>query len=106
MSLILSITAAHSLASFNRPTSATPVITSPPQSHLGRAHRHSLRQRMHSSTACASCAMSTADKSSYSAAGTLHPYHFSPLTYRSLSLTLLTVLIPLQPPAGILQAWM
>jgi len=42
--------------------------------------------------------MSTADKSSYSAAGTLHPYHFSPLIHRcltltfTLTLTLLTVL--------------
>jgi len=26
-------------------------------------------------------ARSTADKSSYSAAGMLHPYHFSPLTH-------------------------
>ena len=54
---------------------------------------------------CASCAMSTADKSSYSAAGTLHPYHISPLTHQSLTitftitLTLLAVLVPLQPPA-------
>jgi len=30
---------------------------------------------MHSSAACASCAVSTADKSSYSAVGTLHPYN-------------------------------
>jgi len=34
---------------------------------------------MHSSAACASCAMSTADKSSYSAAGMLHTQHISPL---------------------------
>jgi len=39
---------------------------------------------MYSSIGCASCAMSTADKSSYSAAGTLHPYHFSPLTADTL----------------------
>jgi len=35
----------------------------------------------------ASCAMYTADKSSYSAEGTLHPYHFSPLTHQSLTIT-------------------
>jgi len=45
------------------------------------------QQRMHSSAACASCAMSTADKSNYSAAGTLHPYHISPLTHWSLTIT-------------------
>ena len=38
----------------------------PHRSHLGRARRYPSRQRMHSSTACASCAMSTTDKSSYS----------------------------------------
>jgi len=52
------------------------VITRPPQSHLGRASCHPSRQRMDSSTVCASCAMSTA-------AGMLHPYHFSPLTVDS-----------------------
>jgi len=51
------------------------MFTSPPQSHFGRAHRYASWQIMHSSTACASCALSTADKSSYSAVGTLHPYH-------------------------------
>jgi len=50
-----------------------------PTSHLGRAHRHPSWQRMPSSAACASCAMFISDKSNYSAAGTLHPYHFSPL---------------------------
>jgi len=33
------------------------------------------RQRMDSHTACASCAMLTADESSHSAASTLHPHH-------------------------------
>ena len=80
-------------------TLTAPYGTSPPESHLGRAHRYPSRQRMHSSTACANCAVSTADKSSYSATGTLHLYHSSPLTHRSLTviftitLTLLTVLI-------------
>jgi len=73
----------------------------------------SIRPRMHSSAAYASCTSATADESSYSADGTLHPHHFSPLTHRSiiltftLNLTPLTVLIPLlplPPPAGILQA--
>jgi len=58
--------------------------TNPPQSHFGKAHHYPSWQRMHSSAACASCAMSTADKSSYSAVGTLHPYHVSPLTHRFL----------------------
>jgi len=49
-------------------------ITSPPQSDLGRALRLPSRQRMHLSAACASCAMSTADKSNHSAVGTPHPY--------------------------------
>jgi len=81
------------------------------QSHLGTAHHYLSQQRMHSSAACASCAMSTADKSSYSAAG-MHACHISPLTHWSLTitftltltLTLLTLLIPLQPLASILQA--
>jgi len=46
--------------------------TSPPQSHLGTVHLYASWQIMHLSAACA-CAMSTADKSSYSAIGTLHP---------------------------------
>jgi len=52
----------------------------PPQSHLGRVHHNPSWQRMHSSAAYASRAMSTADKSSFLAMGMLHPYHFSPLT--------------------------
>jgi len=56
-------------------------------SHLGRAHCYPSRQRMHSSAACASCATSIADKSSYLAAGTLHPYRIIPLTHRSLTVT-------------------
>jgi len=77
---------------------------------FGKSASLTSRQGMHSSTACASCAISTADKSSYSSVGTLHPYHISPLTHRSLTvtftitLTLLTILIPLQLPASILQA--
>jgi len=54
------------------------------QSHLGKAHSYSSQQRMHSSAACVSCAKSTADKSSYSAAGMLHPYHLRPLTVDAL----------------------
>jgi len=69
--------------------------TSPPQSHLGKAHRHPSQQRMHLSAVCASCAMTTADQSNYSAAGTLHPYHCSPVTHQFLllifTLNLLTV---------------
>jgi len=70
---------------------------------------------MHSSAACASSALSTANKSSYSAIGTLHAYHISPLAHQSLRslsiafmLTLTLLTIPLQPPANrpILQAWM
>jgi len=57
------------------PDSSMPNKTSPPQSHLGTACRYASRQRMHSSAACASCTMSTADKSSYLAVGTLHPYY-------------------------------
>jgi len=57
------------------------------QSHLGRAYHYPSRQRMHLSAACASCAMSTADKSSYLAMGMLHPHHISPLTHRSLTVT-------------------
>jgi len=37
--------------------------------------RHSSSQTMHAFTACASCAMHTADKFNHSAAGTLHPHH-------------------------------
>jgi len=48
-------------------------VASPPQSHLGRVRCYPSRQRMHLPAACASCAMSTADKSSYSATSTLHP---------------------------------
>jgi len=40
---------------------------------------------MHSSAACASCAMTNADKSSYSVVGTLHPYHITSLAHRSLA---------------------
>ena len=86
------------------------ILTSLPQSHLGRVHCYLSQQRIHSSTACASGAMSTADNCSYSVVGTLHPYYFSPLTHRSLTLTftltltLLTIIIPLQPPASIVQA--
>ena len=54
-------------------TNAT--TTSPPQCHMGTARRHPSRQRMHSPASCAiSCAMPTADESSHSAAGTLHPH--------------------------------
>ena len=56
--------------------------TSPPQSHLGTVRRYPSRQRMHSSAACAGCAMSTADKCSYSAAGTL--YIHSMILHQSL----------------------
>jgi len=49
--------------------------TSPPQSHLGRVRRYPSWQRVHSSAACVSCAMYAADKSSYSAVGTLHRNH-------------------------------
>ena len=90
----------------------TDILQCPPESHLGRVRRYPSWQRMLSCAACASCTMSTADKSSYSAAGTLYPYHISPLTYRSLTiaftltLTLLAILIPLQLPASILQPWM
>jgi len=59
-------------------------LTSPPQSHLGRVHRHPSLQIMHSSAVCAICAVSTAYKSSYSAAGMLNPYHFSPFTVDTL----------------------
>jgi len=75
-------------------------LTSPPESYLGRAHYYSSWQRIHSSAVCASCAMSTTNDCSYSAVGTLHLYHFSPLTHRSLivtftlTLTLLTILMP------------
>jgi len=53
-----------------------------------------------------------ADKSSYSAVGTPHPYHISSLTHQSLTiafmLTLTLLTIPLQLPANmpIWQAWM
>ena len=50
------------------------LTTNPLQSNLGRARRRPSRQRMHSSAACASSAMSTADKSNDSAAGMLPPY--------------------------------
>jgi len=52
-------------------------LTSPPQSYLGRVHCYPSWQRMHLSAACASWAMSTADKSSYmySSAWILHPYY-------------------------------
>jgi len=80
------------------------MVTSPSHNHLGRACHYPSWQRMHSSAVCASCAMS-----SYSARGTLHPYHISPFTHWSLTvtftLTLLAVLIPLQLPANILQDW-
>jgi len=38
------------------------------------------RHRMHSSTACATCTMSTVDEFSQSADGTLHPHHTWPTT--------------------------
>jgi len=72
-------------------------IKSPPQSHLGKARRYPSRQRMHSSTACASSAMSIADKSSYSATDKLHPYQFSPLTNRSLTITFTVYVNPKFP---------
>jgi len=63
--------------------------TSPPQiiweEHVTTSYQS--WQRMHSSVVCASCAMSTAHNC-YSATGTLHPYHFSTLTHRSLTVTL------------------
>jgi len=73
-----------------------------------------IQHRMHSSTACASCTMPTADESSYSANGTLHPHHFSPLTHQSLTLTFtlnltqtpFNILIPIPPLDGTLQALM
>jgi len=37
--------------------------------------RHPSRQKMDSPAVCASCAMPTADESSHSAAGMLHPHH-------------------------------
>jgi len=69
------------------------IITSPPQSYLGRACRYPSWQSMHLSAACASCAMSTADKSSYSAVGTLHTYYISPLTHRPLTVTFTITLL-------------
>jgi len=51
------------------------VITSPLQNHMGRAHRHSSWQRMHSSASCAtSCTLLTANESNHSAAGMLRPH--------------------------------
>jgi len=47
-------------------TMSLKIYSNSSQSHLGRACCHSSWQKMHSSTACASCAMSTAYKSSYS----------------------------------------
>jgi len=41
-------------------------ITSPPQSNLGRVHSRLSWQRMHSSAACVSCAISTGDMSNHS----------------------------------------
>jgi len=46
------------------------IVTSPPQSHLGRARSYPLRQRLDSPISCAAnCAIPTADKSNYSATG-------------------------------------
>ena len=90
----------------------TYITTSPPQSHLGRVCRYPSWLKMDSSTSCARCAISTADKSSYTAQ--VHYIHtmisHQSVTHRSLTVTftitliLLTILIPLQPPASILQA--
>jgi len=83
-------------------------ITSPPQSHLGRVHRYPSQQRMHSSAACDSCAVSTAGKSSYSYSAMAMPHLCQSLDTLvpnlTITLTLLTTLIQLQPPASILQA--
>ena len=57
------------------------IIISPPPKSFGKSASLLLTAIMHSSAACASCAMSTADESSYSAASTLNPYHISPLTH-------------------------
>ena len=47
--------------------------TSHPQSHLGRARRYPLRQRMESPASCAtSCAIPAADESNHSATGIRH----------------------------------
>ena len=70
------------------------------------------RPVMHSSAACASCTMPTANESTYSPDGTLHPHHFSPLSHQSLAVTFTlnltltprTILIPLPPLASIPQA--
>jgi len=48
--------------------------TSPLQSHLGRTMSPPLTAE-NEPTACASCAMPTADESTPEAAGTLHPHH-------------------------------
>ena len=70
------------------------------QSNFWRPRHLPSQQRMQSSPVCASCAMSTADKYSHLAAGMLQPYHFSPLTHWSITLTftltLITLVIPLQ----------
>jgi len=51
------------------------IITSPPKVTWEEPRRHSSRQRMNSAAVCATiCAMSTADESNHSAAGTLHPH--------------------------------
>jgi len=56
-------------------TGTTITLASPPQTNLGSAHRLLSWQKMHSSTACASCAMSTAEESNHSTAGMLYPHH-------------------------------
>ena len=51
------------------------IITSLPQSHLGRARNYPLQQRMNSSASFATnCAVPTADEFNHSAMGMLHPH--------------------------------
>jgi len=57
-------------------STALAIITSP-LSHLERAMSPPLRQRMDSPTACASCAMPTADEFNH----TLYPHHTDGHTY-------------------------
>ena len=63
------------------------IVTSTPQSHLGKTHRQHLRQRMHSPTSCAtSCAMTTARVQSLSCgyATSIPQYHMHRIRYIAL----------------------
>jgi len=84
--------------------------TSPAQSHLERAHwpprgrECIVTHQLH--VLAVQCPLQTSPVTQ--AEGSLHPYHFGPLTHQSITLTftptLLTILILLQPPASIQQA--